>query len=102
MTIRSSIRVSLFAALVLSVLTGVWPEGGLAQGDPAQELADRYAPVAVLRSSAVIGISPVIEFGAPMTVALFAPLLAVVIRSRSMRGGVPSPWITASPVSFAT
>jgi hypothetical protein len=49
MTIRSSIRVSLFAALVLSVLTGVWPSGGLAQGDPAQQLADRYAPVAVLR-----------------------------------------------------
>ncbi|HET9661469.1 MAG TPA: hypothetical protein VFP05_14120 [Thermomicrobiales bacterium] len=49
MTIRFSIRACVLGIVLLSGLAGAWPEGGLAQGDPAQELADRYAPVAVLR-----------------------------------------------------
>jgi hypothetical protein len=49
MTIRGSKRMWAPALLLLAVLAGLWPTPGTAQADPAQELADRYAPVAVLR-----------------------------------------------------
>jgi hypothetical protein len=49
MTIRFSTRACLLGIVLLSALAGMRPDGGLAQGDSAQELADTYAPVAVLR-----------------------------------------------------